>query len=290
MIAVVYSGSRYADWKLAEKGCIISNFKTAGINPFFNDDKYISHLLNKNIQLVNYAEKIRKIYFFGAGASSKERKEIISSAFGKFFRHGKIMVDHDLKAAALATCGNNPGIVGLLGNGSNAAYFDGKKIKENNFGLGYILGDEGSANWMGRQVLKRYLNETLPLEFLQKFKKRYDPDRKQILDKVYRQSHPALFLSSFADFLMENKQDGFVKQLVTEGFNQYFKTYIQALRKQFPDTPIHLVGMAASGFQDWLLEAAALNELTIHSVLKEPIYNVLHYYLNKINIQNEDWN
>ncbi|HQS53002.1 MAG: hypothetical protein B7X75_08160, partial [Sphingobacteriales bacterium 39-40-5] len=67
MIAVVYSGSRHADWKLAEKGKTISEFKTPGINPFFNDENYITQFLNKNIHLINNAEKIKWVYFFGAG-------------------------------------------------------------------------------------------------------------------------------------------------------------------------------------------------------------------------------
>ena len=37
------------------------------------------------------------------------------------------------------------GIVGILGSGANCAYFDGKKLEKNNFGLGFIFGDEGSC-------------------------------------------------------------------------------------------------------------------------------------------------
>src|SRR5690606_34694819 len=157
MIAVVYSGSRYADWKLAQRGEILADFKTTGFNPFFNDEKYISHYLNKNIQLINNAEKVKKVYFFGAGASSRERKEIVENALKKFFRYSKVLVEHDLYAAALASLGDAPGIVGILGSGSNAGYFNGRKFEQNNYGLGYILGDEGSANWMGKQLLKNYL-------------------------------------------------------------------------------------------------------------------------------------
>lgn len=281
MIAVVYSGSRYANWKLAEKGKIIAEFRTVGINPFFNDEKFISMLLNKKTELINNAEKIKRIYFFGAGASSADRKEIISNAFSSFFRYGKVVVDHDLKAAAIATCGDEAGIVGILGSGSNAAFFDGKKSRENNYGLGYVLADEGSANWLGRMLLKSYLNETMPEGFRHKFMKRYDLDRKLILDKVYKQPQPVLFLSSFADFLMENRDDGFVKQLVTDGFNNYLRTYIIPLSKHYPGNQLHFAGTVAAGFHDWLRETATLNNLAVASVIKEPIYNVLNYYSNK---------
>lgn len=281
MIAVVYSGSRHADWKLAEKGKTISEFKTPGINPFFNDENYITQFLNKNIHLINNAEKIKWVYFFGAGASSNERREIVANALGRFFRFSKVIVDHDLKAAALAASGDEPGILGIMGSGSNAAYFDGKKIIENNYGLGYILGDEGSSNWLGRKLLKSYLNDLLPDEFEFKFKKKYDLDRTQILDKVYRQAQPSLFLSSFADFLMENKEDSFVKKMVTDGFDIYFKTYIIPLKEQYPNVPLHMIGTVAAGFQEYLHQAAQNNNLKVSSVIKEPIYNLLKYYSNK---------
>lgn len=281
MIAVVYSGSRHADWKLAEKGKIISEFKTTGINPFFNNENNIRQFLNKNVQLINNAEKIKWVYFFGAGASSKERQLIVTNALTDFFRYSKVVVEHDLKAAALATCGDTPGIIGIMGSGSNAAYFDGKKVIENNFGLGYILGDEGSANWLGRNLLKSFMSDQLPAEFEEKFKKKFDLDRTQILDKVYKQPQPALFLSSFSDFLVENRTDEFVKKLVLKGFDLYFKIYILPLHKQYPDAPLHFVGTVAAGFQEYLNETAKNNGFTISSIVKEPIYNLLKYYSNK---------
>lgn len=281
MIAVVYSGSRFADWKLAEKGNIISEFKTQGINPFFNDKDSIIQLLNKNVQLINNAEKIKWVYFFGAGAASPERQKVVSDAFESFFRYSRVVVDHDLKAAGLAACGDEPCVLGILGSGSNAAYFDGKKIHQNNYGLGYILGDEGSANWLGINLLKSFLNDKIPASFRDLFQKKYDLDRTQILDKVYRQPQPALFLSYFADFLMEHRNDPFVKQLVIKGFDIYLKTYVIPLKRAHPDAPIHMVGTIASGFNDFLNEAALNNGLTISSVIKEPIYNLLKYYSNK---------
>lgn len=281
MIAVVYSGSRYADWKLAEKGETISEFKTLGINPFFNDVNYITNFLNKNTHLINNAEKIRKVYFFGAGASSQERREVVADALGRFFKNSKVMVDHDLKAAALATTAYQAGILGIMGSGSNAAYFDGKKVIKNNYGLGYILGDEGSSNWLGRSLLKAFLNNLLPKEFELKFRKKYDLERAQILDKVYRQAQPALFLSSFSDFLIDNKNEEFVRNLVIKGFDIYFKTYIHPLVEKYPGIPLHMVGTVADGFQEYLHETAKSNGLKVKTIIKEPIFNLLKYYSNK---------
>ena len=282
MIAIIYSGSRYANWKLAFKGEVVADFKTAGINPFFNDEKFISHLLNRNIKLIHFAEKVKKIYFFGAGASSKERNKVIEDAFSKFFKFSRVSINHDMLAAAKATCDEKEGIACIIGSGSNAAYFNGKKIIENNYGLGYVLGDEGSANWLGRRLIKAYLNKNMPTNLQQFFKKKYDLDRRQILDKVYKNPHPNIFLSSFSDFFIEHRNHTYIKNIIIEGFNLFFENYLMPLLNLHGNhLPVYVVGTVAANFQDYLREAATENNIIIVSVIKEPIYNLLNYYAHK---------
>jgi len=281
MIAVVYSGSNYADWRLAIKDKTIATFKTQGINPYLIDEKAILNLLNKNINLIHHAEEIKKIYFFTAGASSPERVKTVHDALAAFFKHAKIVVEHDILAAAIASCREKKGIVCIIGSGSNAAYYDGRKIVPNNYGMGYILGDEGSASWMGKTLLKSFINETLPDKVNKRFTKRYDYDRKQILDKVYRQPQPALFLSSFTDFFAENQEEEYIKTLIKTGFKQFIATYVQPLLKQEPNTPVFFVGSVAATFQNQLQQAAADMNISISNVIKEPINNLLKYYSNK---------
>ncbi len=282
MIAIIYSGTRYANWKLASKGEVVADFKTAGINPFFNDEKFINNLLNKNIKLIHFAEKIKKIYFFGAGASSPERNQIIHNAFSKFFKFSRVFVHHDMLAAAKASCDDKEGITCIIGSGSNAAYFNGKKNIENNYGLGYILGDEGSANWLGRKLVKAFLNKSLPTSLHQLFKNKYDLDRKQIIDKIYKNTHPNIFLSSFTGFFMDNRNDIYIKNLITEGFNLFINTYLKPLIAIYGShQPIYFVGTIAGNFQDYLRETATENNINIVTVIKEPIYNLINYYANK---------
>ncbi len=281
MIAVVYSGSRFADWRLADKGKVVTGFKTTGINPYHNDERFIVQLLNKNNSLINYAEKIKRIYFFGAGASSPERKEHVANAFRKFFRFGKVYVEHDMQAAALATCGDHKGLIGVLGSGSNAGYYNGRRVEDSNYGLGYILADEGSANWIGRMLLKNYLAETLPEDLVTAFNMRYPLDHKQILDRVYHQSNATLFLTSFADFVLEHRSHRFIQRMVQEGFNLLFETYFLHLRQEHPGLMVNFVGSVAAGYEDLLRQVAASHGLRVDVVLKEPIHNLMSYYLNK---------
>ena len=281
MIAVIYSGSNHADWRLSDKGRTVASFKTNGINPYFIDEKHILQLLNKNINLIHHAEEIKRIYFFGAGSSSKELQAIVQRAFESFFKFAKISVSHDIEGAAIACCRNTPGIIGICGSGSNAAWYDGRKIKPNNYGLGYILADEGSGNWLGRELIKSFMNETLPEHLRKKFVHKYDADRKTLLEKVYRQKQTALYLSTFSEFYIDNDGDEYLKSVIKRGFNKLIDTYLLPLHKQYPQAPLHFEGSVAFAFQDYLREATAEAGLTVAGIIKEPINNLLTYYSNK---------
>jgi glucosamine kinase len=281
MIAVIYSGSQHANWRLADKGKTIASFKTSGINPYFNDEKSIVQLLNKNISLIHHAEEIKRIYFFGAGASNPQLKNTIGNALSAFFKYAKVSIEHDIQGAAIACCKDDEGIVCICGSGSNAAWYNGKKIKPNNYGLGYIMADEGSGNWLGRQLIKAYMNETLPTDIRKKFVKKYDVDRRILLEKVYRQKQPALYLSSFSSFYAEHKQHPYLKETIKQGFNLLLTTYTLPLKKQYPDAPIHFTGSVADEFKEYLQETAAELGLEIKYILREPINSLLSYYSNK---------
>jgi len=281
MVAVIYSGSNYADWRLADKGRTVASFKTSSINPFFNDEKHILQLLNKNINLIHHAEEIKRIHFFGAGVLNQPLKDAVNNSFTSFFKYAKVTVDHDMLGAAIACCKNKPGIVCICGSGSNAAWFDGKKVKPNNYGLGYILGDEGSGNWLGRQLIKAYLNETLPENLRKKFIKHYDADRRVLLEKVYHQRQPALYLSSLAEFFVDNHTDPYIQAVLVRGFTLLINTYVIPLKHQYPDAEIYFAGSVAAGFKTYLQQAADNTGVQIALILKEPINNLLTYYSSK---------
>ena len=281
MFAVVYSGSNYADWRLADKGRTIASFKTAGINPYFNDEKQIIQLLSKNINLIHHAEEIKRVYFFGAGSFSNDLKNIVHNAFATFFKYARTTVEHDIDAAAIACCKNKPGIICICGSGSNAAWYDGRKVKPNNYGLGFVLADEGSGNWLGRQLLKAYMNETMPTNVKKKFEHKYDPDRRSLLEKVYRQKQPAVFLSSFAEFYADNKEDNYLKSVIITGFSKLIHTYLLPLHKQHPGATVNFTGTVAAEFQEYLLEALSGTNIMVGNIVKEPINNLLTYYSNK---------
>ncbi|GGE43914.1 hypothetical protein EV200_101306 [Pedobacter psychrotolerans] len=280
MIAVVYSGSRTAFWKLTQNGKVVAHCNTTGINPTFVDAKMILQILNKKVVLVNHAENIKKIYFFAAGASSADRKDELANTLSSFFRYSKVFVENDLFGAAKAACYDQPGIVGMLGSGSNCAYFDGKKPVNNCFGLGYILGDEGSSNYFGKVLLKSFLSEALPEDLESKFIRNFNLDRPQILERIYNKPQANIFLTSFFDFFTQNIKHEYILKLVDEGFEKYFQTYILPMVAKHQEEDIHFVGKVAAELEDQLQLVAERHKLKIKTIIKEPILNLLKHYTN----------
>lgn len=281
MIAVVYSGSRFSDWRLANKGKIITGFKAMGINPNLHDERHIFQSLNKSNNLINHAEEIKRIYFFGAGSSSQERKDKIHRVLSGFFKNARIFVDQDIVGAALATLGDNKGIVGILGSGSNAGYYNGKKIIGDNYGLGYILADEGSSNWIGRKLLKSFLTETMPDDIYDLFTEKHTLDRKQVLEKVYNNPNPNLFLTSFADFVEENESHPFIRGIVAQGFELFIENYMIPLQIKYGEYPLNFTGSVVATHEKILREVARKHTLQIDQIINEPIHNLLNYYIKK---------
>ncbi|WP_316792373.1 hypothetical protein [Pedobacter frigoris] len=280
MIAVVYSGSKTAFWKIARDGKTIAECTMPGINPCFNDQKSILQALNKKTTLINHAESIKKMYVFAAGASSPERRNELAETLGLFFKHSKITVKDDISGAAISACYNNTGIIGILSSGAHCAYFDGKTPEKNNFGLGYILGDEGSSNHLGKTIVKSFIQEKLPADLQKQFESKYNLDKPQILEKVYKKPMAQQFLSSFFDFFLENRNHKYILDVVTKSFETYFKTYMLPTIEQHPGKEIHFIGLVAGSFQDELRQTAKKFNVEITSITKEPIYNLLNYYSN----------
>lgn len=280
MIAIVYSGSKSAFWKITNNGKTIAECTMPSINPCFNDQKQTLVLLGKNTALINYAEQIKKIYVFAAGAGTVPKQKELAETLNIFFKNSKISVKNDIYGASIAACFNESGIVGILGSGSNCAYYNGKCLEDNNYGMGFILGDEGSANYLGKMLLKRYLEETLPTDLRQRFEEKYSTDRTSILEKVYKKPNVQHYLSSFLDFYIENSSHKYIIQLIDSAFESYFTTYLLPTRALHPNEQVHFVGSVAGTFQERLRLVAQKHDINIISITKEPIYNLLNYYSN----------
>ena len=170
MIIIADSGSSKTDWRLITNDGVIEKAQTRGLNPHL-----ISALdFKKEIQKSELVEwpinSIEKIYFYGAGITGVKLQENVAQWLQITFNRADIVADSDLLGAARAIYGSKEGMIGILGTGSNSGYFNGTEIEKRVPALGYILGDEGSGNALGKRLVISFLREELPNTLANKLK------------------------------------------------------------------------------------------------------------------------
>lgn len=281
MFLVVDSGSTKADWVLTglTEGTLLE-FRTSGINPFFLSDKDIIRILQNTTEVQPFLKEVKEIYFFGAGCSSPDRREVVSNALSQVFKNAFVNVEDDLAAAVYATCGNAKGLSCILGTGSNITYFDGNEIKPGKHGLGYILGDEGSGTYFGKKLITSFLHDTLSAHLYKAFKQQYELDKASVIRQVYENAAPNFYLASFSNFMSGYKADPFIIGLLKEGFNEFVQSNI----KSYPDyrrLTCHFIGSIAYHFQDVLRQVCKENQIQTGKILKHPIEELNRFILER---------
>ena len=75
MIAIIDSGSTKADWTFTD-GKKSNEFSTIGMNPNFINGEDVIKIINNGI-IKNVSPKdVRKIFYFGTGCSSRNKKKL----------------------------------------------------------------------------------------------------------------------------------------------------------------------------------------------------------------------
>jgi prepilin-type processing-associated H-X9-DG protein len=279
ILIVCDSGSTKADWLVAVNGLITEEFSTQGFNPFFHSAEKVFTTLTACEKARKYQKEKCRIYFFGAGCSSPARNAIIHQGLQQFFTESEIVVEHDLLGAALATCGRKPGLVCILGTGSNIAFFDGHHLSETRHGLGYILGDEASGSYFGKKLITAFLYRIMPEDLSPHFFSRYAITRESAIERVYHQPDANVFLASVAPFLSEHKNHPWICKLVQDGFILFFETHI----KSYPEYrihPVHFIGSIAFHFRDLLHQVAVQCGFQTGSILTRPVGHIMQYLLS----------
>jgi N-acetylglucosamine kinase-like BadF-type ATPase len=280
MLLIADSGSTKADWLLSDYKDFKMEFNTVGFNPFFHDTKFVLNELQHNRGLTHYAKEVKVVKFYGSGCSHEKRNKIISDAFKKFFPNADILVDHDMLGACLASCGTDPGVVCILGTGSNACSYDGKNVTACHHGLGYIIGDEGSGSYFGRKLLSQYLYKLLPKDLEDELRNNYHLTKESIIESVYQKPDANVFLASFAKFLSSHKESDFVIDLVRKGFTEFYETTIKA----YPESkkfPVHFIGSIAFHFSHILKEVANKNKFKVGKILVKPADDILEFFIKQ---------
>ncbi|GGB81177.1 hypothetical protein GCM10007424_21610 [Flavobacterium suaedae] len=280
MKLLVDSGATKADWiALDENGDRLFTTQTLGLSPEVIGKKEALERLKARFDIYNNRNEVSSLYFYGAGCGTDRMKNFMKEeVFQEFFPNAEISVKEDTYAAAYAT---NPtsekSIVCILGTGSNCSYFDGEELHQKVQSLGYIAMDDCSGNRFGRDLIRGYYFNKMPKELAEKFEKEYDLDPDVIKHNLYKEPNPNAYLATFAKFLIQNKDNSFIKEIITDAMQVFVDNYILQYDNAY-DVPVHFVGSIAFYLKAELTEVLTKNNLKIGNVLRRPIDGLIEYH------------
>ncbi len=275
MKIIAESSTTRTEWALAEENNVIEQAFTEGLNPFFQSRREISHSIRLQLPDAFFKRRWDKIYFYGAGCSSDEKKNIVKASLVAQFKT-PVEVESDLLGAARGLFINEPGLACILGTGSNSCLYNGRDIVQNVRPLGFILGDEGSGSSLGKIFLSDCLKNLAPKHLREEFYSRFEVTPDEIMDKVYVMALSNKTLSNYSYFLADHLDDEYVHDLVYEEIMRFFKRNIS--QYDYANYPICFVGAVACTYSEILKDVAAKFGANIKKILLRSIPGLVEYH------------
>ena len=273
MVLIADSGSTKCTW-ITGDGTRTTQLRTRGINAVQHSAEQIREALGE----LPPHQGVTAVRFYGAGcgetfpeASEKLRREL-EAHFGT----ADITVESDLLGAARALWGRGEGIACILGTGSNSCYYDGVRIVRNTPPLGWVLGDEGSGTYIGRQLvgnlLKGLCDESLRQLFFEEERLDYD----EIIRRVYREGMANRFLASFTRFVARHIDRPELDELVCEAF----RAFVRRNLAHYPaDAEVSALGGVACHFERQLRHVLATEGMRAGRIVETPDEGLLNYHI-----------
>jgi N-acetylglucosamine kinase-like BadF-type ATPase len=279
MKIIVDSGSTKTDWiAIDDGGNKLFETQTLGLNPQVLTEHILEERIINNYDLYQVRKEVTKIYFYGAGCGTEPPNKLLKKVFTPIFVNADINIKEDTYAAVYSCC--KPGekaIVSIIGTGSNCSYFDGNKIHQKITSLGYVLMDDASGNYFGRQLLRDYYFNMMPKELGIKFKNKFNLKAEFIKDSLYKKPNPNTYLAKFAKFLIENKDLKYSKELIKKGFTLFIENQINQFENS-NEVSLHFVGSVGFYLQENLKTVLESKGLKIGKVIKKPIDGLVSYH------------
>jgi len=286
MILIVDSGSTKCDWLAIDgKGKqLIEKQRTKGLNPAILSAKKLRNTIKKNDVLTECSSKVTHVFFYGAGCGTEKPQLLLDGVLKECFPNAKTKVEEDTYAAVYSTINNNheAAIVCIMGTGSNCSYFDGTILHQRVKSLGYSVMDDASGNYFGKQLLRDYYFNHMPIDLKVSFAERYNVDSDFVKYNLYKQPNPNAYLASFAEFMFLNKDSEYILNLIKNGIRLFAKNYILQFKDVLHNVPVHFAGSIAFFSQDEIREVANEIGFTVGNFERRPIEGLVNYHINNL--------
>ncbi|REE80017.1 BadF/BadG/BcrA/BcrD ATPase family protein [Lutibacter oceani] len=284
MILIADGGSTKADWICLDKsGNQVFKTRTNGLNPEILNAEAVLNRIQENQEITRIKNEVAEVYFYGAGCGTDRMTSLLTSIFESFFINAKIVVKEDTFAAVYAVT-TQPGIVCILGTGSNSCYFDGENVEVRVPSLGYILMDEASGNHFGKILIQDYYYGKMPKKAAKLFEKQFDLDADTIKKNIYKEENPNAYLATFAEFLLKNERTAYFNKVLRKGIVEFFKNRVLTY-KECEEVPVHFVGSIAFFGKDIIEDVANYYRIVLGKVVRRPIDGLIDYHREKLKLE-----
>lgn len=279
MILIADSGSTKCDWALLDnhKNTVLKT-NTAGLNPAVLCVSQLQTIILENKKVLAYASQIQEVYFYGAGCSTKEPKALVKRCLQNVFKQAKIQVKEDMLGACLAVT-DAPGVVCILGTGSNSCFFDGNKVDLPFLALGYTLMDEAGGSYFGKKLLQDYYYKRMPEKLKIHFDNSFELNPDILKNRLYKEEAPNVYLAQFSKFIFEfySEEKTYFKSLLEEGFNLFIGNRLLP-DERTRDYPVHFIGSIAYFFKEILVDCLKNKNLAPGKIIRHPIDGLIDFH------------
>ena len=279
MTIIADSGSTKTTWMEVASGNMIV---TEGLNPHFTTDERILAACSKVREAFAIPNSPLSIYFYGAGCGSDSQRQRVQHLLMVAFHADNVDVETDMLAACRAVSSGRPSLVGILGTGSNACCFDGRRIVFQPVSTGFILGDNGSANHVGRILLNDYLTHRMPQALRSLFHDVYSLSDAELMEAVYHRPNPNRFLASLAPFAVGHQDDAYCAEVIGEAISSWYRGPLATLCEQavYPVEELNIVGGFARAVEPFLRHFFAATPLRLGTIVADPIDGLRRHHLS----------
>lgn len=251
--------------------------QSPGLNPLHLSEQEGFELLTQSLANCSDVEAVLQIDFFGAGCATEASIGRVRHWLQAFFPQAQLQIRSDLWAAVLSCTQGEAGLVGILGTGSNACYFDGQAIEQRSQSLGFWLGDEGSGLDLAKRLLRAYAYGRLSAAAKAHLEQEYALSRSQILHEIYTQGQAKAYLNRFTPFLAAWQEEPSIGALIEQAFEDYFDYHFKAYAT-WQKLPLHLVGSIAHHFEPRLRAVLGRLEQPLGKILQHPFPHLFNHY------------
>ncbi|MCF8274841.1 MAG: N-acetylglucosamine kinase [Flavobacteriaceae bacterium] len=286
MILIVDSGSTKCDWIAVDKNGdqLLEKMRTKGLNPEILTEKKLKKTIKKNPDLKANKDIVTHVFFYGAGCGTDRGKELVANVLREVFVNAEVKVEEDTMAAVYATINNDneAAVVCIMGTGSNCSYYDGKKLHQKVQSLGYILMDDASGNFYGKQLIRDYYFNHMPDDIRVAFSTKYNLEADYIKYNIYKQPNPNAYLANFAEFMFLNRDSEYIREVIKDGIRLFVKNFIMQYKEEVKTVPVHFAGSIAYFSQQEIKEIAEEMGFKTGNFERRPIEGLVSFHTKSL--------